>query len=235
METKKVLILAIGCSLKPWNKMFNTSLETWDSIEVDGVETIFYFGNPMQENTNKASYFPIEEHYNTMGNKMLKAFEWALKNKDFDYIARVNSSCYVDKNELIKHVQTLPEKDLFQGLIVPASENQFSWCWGGGQFIISKDVVSKIIIGQSLWDHNIMEDVALSKIVSDLYIPFTNGVACSIDANLSKDNFAYTCYGTTSFNSDKVVKAEGQFFYRVKTDRDRSVDEFLMKQLFKVL
>lgn len=209
--------------------MFNTSLETWDLIEVNGVETVFYFGNPLKQNTEKAIYFPVDESYATMGHKMLRAFEWALDNKDFDYIARVNSSCFVDKKELIKHIQGLPDKGVFQGLIVPEGERP-SWIWGGGQLILSKDVIEAVVENQVLWNHSLIEDVALSDIVSELGFNFRDGVACSIDQK--ENHYSYTCYKTESFDSDKIVKAEGQFFYRVKQDRDRNLDEKIMRELY---
>ena len=81
---KKVLILAIGCSVPPWKVMRKTSAETWDSINVTGVETVFYYGNPVMPNTSTEIYFPVTESYYTMGEKMLLAFDWALKNKEFD-------------------------------------------------------------------------------------------------------------------------------------------------------
>lgn len=232
---KKVLILAIGCDLDPWKEMFNTAQQTWDSIEVEGVETIFYFGHPVKENTDKCIYFPVEETYAKMGHKLLMALDWVLQNKEFDYIARVNSSCYVDKKELIKHVQTLPEKDLFAGLVVEASESNPLWVWGGGQFLLSKDVVQKIVDNREKWNHEVMEDIGLSFLVSDIGIPYTNGKACSIDK--SGEHWTLIGYRTASINftNFECLKDNGHFFYRCKQDHDRSQDKIIMEQLFNVL
>ena len=49
---KKVLILVLSCETPPYNKMVDTSKSTWDSIEVDGVETIYYFGNHNDKRTD---------------------------------------------------------------------------------------------------------------------------------------------------------------------------------------
>ncbi len=229
---KRVLILAIGCSLPPWNKMFETSFDTWDSVEVDGVETIFYFGNPVRENNNKTIYFSVEESYFTMGEKMLQAFQWALDNKEFDYIARVNSSCYVDKKQLIKHIQTLPKENLFSGLIV---QGENPWLWGGGQFILSKDVVEKLVENKSLYNHTVMEDVGISELATKIGIPFTQGKAASIDKTDS--GWRLMGYEGPSFeftNFADCNKSE-QFFYRCKHDPDRTVDKYIMQELFKTL
>jgi len=237
---KTCLILAIGCSLEPWGKMLDTSQKTWDSIFVEGIDTIFYFGNPVKENTDKAIYFPIEESYAKMGEKMLQAFEWVLKNKTFDYIARVNSSCYVDKKELIKHIQALPGTDVFAGLEIKATETERRWMWGGGQFLMSRDAAEKIVENKHLWYHGEMEDKALSYIADDLKIPFTQGKALSIDRDGSNiagwvaivygggESFKFTDFAD-------VKKLDNHFFYRVKQDNDRNMDAYVMQQLYNNL
>jgi hypothetical protein len=227
-----ILVLVISCQNEPYKKMMETSLSTWDSIEVDGVETVFYCGEPVKENTDKIIYFPISESLATMGTKTLMAYEWALKNKKFDYIARVNSSCYVNKKELIKYCQTLPKHKVFAGLIV---DSKPQWVWGGGNYIISKDVIEEIIDHKYLWDHSLMEDMAASMVVSKLNIPFTPGKACSIE----KKPYNWFCLSyqgeSVEFTDFSDLKKIDQFFYRVKQDDDRTRDEYIMKQLYQNL
>lgn len=232
---KKVLILAIGCQLDPWNKMIQTSLNTWDSISVEGVETIFYCGHPLKQNTDKIIYFDVKENYHTMGEKMLQAFDWALKNKDFDYIARVNGSCFVDKKQLVKFIQALPEFNCFSALEVTDKDASMNWAWGGGQFIISKDVIEKIVNNKPYWNHGVMEDVALGRFIHKMNIPYLPGKACSI--NKTGKGWILIGYGGDSieFTNFEDVKNLENHFYRVKIDNDRDVDAFLMNELFSVL
>lgn len=214
--------------------MIETSLNTWDSVEVEGVETIYYCGAPVKENTNKIIYFPIREDYANLGHKFLEALHWAKENKEFDYIARVNSSCYVDKKELIKHVQDLKE-DAY-GLIVPASEHEPKWIWGGGQFILSKKVVDLILENKDKFNHSLMDDMAISRMLDYLGINYTEGKASSIDK--LENRWRFMPYGGgapfefTDFND---LKNTTHFFYRVKMDGQRYIDKYLMEQLFKVL
>ena len=233
---KTVLILGICCQVDPWKDMMNTSMSTWDSIQIEGVDTIFYCGDPIKPNTDKVIYFPIKESYNTMGRKMLQAFEWVLKNKKFDYIARINSSCFVDKKELIKYIQNLPESNVLSGLVVPAGSYK-PWLWGGGQFILSKDIVQKIVDNQLKWNHKLMEDQAISDVADQIGIPFLPGKACSID-KISSDTWRYMPYGGNApfnFTNWDDLKNVKEHFYRVKYDPDRSVDTYIMNQLFKIL
>lgn len=232
---KKVLILVVSSQLPPYDVMIETSRNTWDSVYVQDVETVFYCGHPIKEDTEKIIYFNVPEGYFNMGYKLLMAFEWALANKTFDYIARVNSSCYVDKRKLVEYVQELPNKDVFAGGVVAASNGNPAWMWGGLQYVISKDVINKIVDNKVLFDHKSMEDVAMSHLVTKIGVTYMSGRACSIDK--AENEWRLTGYGSDSFifnNFSDVVKAR-HHFYRVKYDQDRSVDKYLMENLFKVL
>lgn len=234
-KMKKVLIMVLSSQYMPYDKMVNTSLRTWDSIEVEGVETIFYFGLPKQDNVGEFIYFPIVEHYNSIGLKTLEAFEWALKNKEFDYIARVNSSTYVDKKELIKYIQTLQDKEVFAGLKVDASEYKETWMWGPA-LTFSKDVVQKLVDNKVHLDEALMEDMGLSYLANRLKIPYTQGRLCSIDK--IDNGWRAMGYGSAGFeftDFDDLKKLDNQFYYRCKQDYDRNQDEFVMNELYKVL
>jgi hypothetical protein len=231
---KRVLILVLSCEDAPYGDMVTTSRYTWDSINVEGVQTLFYFGiSPYQRADNTCVYLPIKESLATMGEKTIQGLEYALNNYEFDYIARVNSSCYVDKKRLFDYVQTLQDNNLFEGLLVKR-EKDFDYVWGGGQFIISEDVARKVVDNRTKWNHNFMEDESLGLLVSQLGIPFTNGSACSI--NKRETDWLLLSYGngqSIEFNDFKDIKDSPHYFYRVKCDGERDVDKYVMQQLFK--
>ncbi len=230
---KKVLILVLSCETPPYNKMVDTSKQTWDAVEVDGVETVYYFGNHNDKRTDlNCVYLPVNESLHDMGEKTVQALEWALNNKDFDYIARINSSCYVDKNKLLVYAQTLQKDNLFEGLLVKRPES-YDFIWGGGQFLISKDVVQMIIDNKTEWNHSYMEDESLSLLVNKLSIPFTDGSACSI--NMHGNKWLLLSYGngeSIEFTDFKDIKDSPHYFYRVKQDGKRNFDEYIMKQMY---
>lgn len=234
---KKVLILVLSSDFEPYSKMIETSRATWDSVDVKGVKTIFYSSQSDKENTDKIIYLPVDTDLYNVGRKTLLAFEWALKNVDFDYVARVNASTYVHKKELLKYVQTLPDENVFAGIGVKMDNDLVSWLWGGTSFIISHDVVSKIDRNKQLWNHSHMEDMAMSFMVSLLKIPFTEGRACSINKK-PNNKWMCLCYGTNSYdfsNFSEIKKDDGQFFFRVKQDGRRDLDEMIMNELFRNL
>lgn len=246
---KKILILVVSSLDAPYREMINTSLKTWDSVTIDNIETFYYCGIPQVGKlptlvnsgdphwiTQKLLYFQVKETYSNMGYKMLSAFDWSLNNKDFDYIVRVNSSCYVDKKQLVKYIETLPDTNLFAGVEVDkGTDYDMNWCWGGMQFVLSKDVVQKVVDNKELFNHNHIEDVALSHVVSKLGIPYYKGTGCSINEKDGK--WLLLGYNSPSieFENFEDVKPLQNHFYRVKIDRDRQLDKYLMEKLFKTL
>lgn len=232
---KKVLILVLSSQKEPYGKMIETQKNTWDSFEVEGTETVYYVGEPVKRNADKIIYFPVKEEYAAMGRKALLAFQWCLDNKEFDYIARVHSSTYVDKKKLIKFAQTLEDTNVLAGVEIKDKQN---WLWGGGHYLISRDVIKRMLDNQEYWNHSVMEDVALSHLGTKIGVPFTEGNSCSID-NMGT-SWRAMCYGGSKecflFNDFKNLRLlENQFFYRVKQDGKRESDKYLMEQIFEAL
>lgn len=214
--------------------MINTSINTWDSVSVEGVDSLFACSISTKPDTNKIIYFKVPNGLYDMGKKNLASFEWALQNKKFDYVARVNSSCYVDKKELIKYVQELPDENVFCG--VEADSGHGKYCWGGCQFVLSKDVVKKVVYNKEKYDHSFMEDESLSFLINQLGIPVTKGIkSCSIDKTEKGWQLISYINKSKEFVGFNYIKDSGHVFFRVKFDGDRTVDKYLMNELFKVL
>lgn len=230
---KKALILVLSHHDHPYGRLMNTSRNTWDSVQVPGVETIFYLGchEGIQSHDN-ILYTNIEDSFFNMGHKTLLAFEHALEHTDFDYIARVNSSCYVHKQNLIDHCQELPDKNLFKGLVGDSGHGKYMW--GGGYYILSRDVIQKVVDNKHLWDHSKMEDFALSAVCQQLGIPLTEG---GKQATIHQDGRHYDCImyndgmGFTRQESLGILKGTKHFFFRIKQDRDRTLDWDIMMKL----
>lgn len=229
----RILILVVSADFAPYDRMIETSLNTWDSIDVHGVETVFYCGESLKADTDKIVYLPVRDSLQSMGYKDILIFKWALQNKQFDYVVRVNSSCYVDKFELVEYIKTLPTENLFACAEVVGGGRK--WAWGGYQFIMSRDVVEKIIENKDKWDHSVMEDMAMSGLVADIGIPYTPIKACSINRYgegwllISSDN------NNIAFNDFNELSLCGQAMYRVKQDGKRSEDKTIMEELFRCL
>ena len=230
---RKILILVLSSLEHPYDKMLDNSLRTWDSIEVDGVETVFYCEQSDKENTDKIIYMPVDNTLESVTMKTYLALEWALQNKEFDFIARIHSSIYCNKKELVKYIDTLPNENVFSGIVV---NSEPIFMWGGFGYVISKDVIEKLVVGKSYWEFDKMDDYALSRAATKLGVPYTNGYGCSIDKIDS--GWQCICYGTESYNIksfSEIKKDNGQYHFRVKQDYDRTVDTYIMEQLYENL
>ena len=233
----KVLISVLSVRAAPYGQMIDTSKATWDSIEVPGVETIYYVGEPDSGITDRVLGTPVKEAYKTIGFKNLAAWKWMLENRDFDFMARVNASCFVHKARLYEHCLARPTSGLLVGSIVQ-DPNRAPWMWGGHQFVMSRDVIQSLVDNPKVWNHAEIEDVALSHAAADLGIPFVQCQdACAIDRLSETDwrvistngnNFGFTDWRDAS-------KLDDQVFFRVKRDGARHEDALVMNELFKNL
>ena len=173
---KKVLIFVISVRTPPYDSLLDASLETWDAQPLEHTETIYYCGRCPQKPHQRIIYLNCNESYNGMSDKDVMAFDWALKNKQWDYMARVNSSCYVRKLKLVDAVQHLPNTGVFRGV------SAGTFMWGGAQFILSRDVVEKMIANRHKCQTVLMDDIFLSQWARDIDVQWdTKGNACSIN------------------------------------------------------
>jgi len=235
---KRVLVAVIANSGQWYPDLVKCSQETWDSLDVPGVETVFYFDRDYKGGLQRTLALQANGELFSMGIRNLLAFDWLLKNKEWDYMARVNASTYVRKEQLQKYVQDLPERSLFRGLVTDAPHGG-KYCWGGGGFIFSRDVVDRIVKCGARMNHKEMEDVSLSLLAQQIGIPLDGkGRMCSID----HQPVGYLCliyndgngggFAFTDFADMK--KADYQHFIRVKQEGRRPHgDIFVMRELRK--
>lgn len=230
---KRVLILVMSSQQPPYDALMRKSMETWDSIHVEGVRTRYYCGNPVKPHTPKVSYFPFDNELFNLGRLTLAAYSQALLENDWDYIARVNASCYVHKARLLARCAVHPAAGLLSGSIVQDTTRP-TWMWGGHQFVLSRDVVQAVVDNARLWNHTQMEDVALSYAATAIGIPFTQTLdACGID-RLGPDEWrAISTNGKNLYftNWADVAKLDSQIFFRVKRDGARHEDIEVMQNL----
>lgn len=231
---KTCLIFVLSVNAPPYAQMMRNSMDTWDSEACAGTETVYYHGNPMVQESLRVVSFPVDEDYKTISRKNLLAFEWALR-KPWDYMARVNASCYVHKQRLVEHVQTLPGTGLIRGVCTeptPFCGVSRGWMWGGAQFILSRDVVEAIVANPDKMRHDVMEDVALGEIAQDLgYKLDGDGRCCSLNRTPEGGWMIVGYGGGPSFVMKEPGDIPEHFFFRVKNDADRGVDRENMLML----
>jgi hypothetical protein len=133
----KILILVLASGKDPWKYIREEGQgKTWDSIEVPGVETIYYFSSI---HLNPTLY---NKHLTVNCSDDFYAMHWRLKlaldfvwDREWDYIFRTSASSYIHKELLLQKASTLPTEKCYCGV---------QCCHGsiasGCGFFISRDV-----------------------------------------------------------------------------------------------
>lgn len=233
---KTVLIFVMTSAGVPYPELMEVSERTWANGAMGGVETLFYSNEerPAAENLIRV---PAGGSIYDMGRKNLLAYKWALENRQWDFMARVNASCYVSRKRLVEWVQTQPTTGLFQGCQAALGGGNI-YLWGGGQYLISRDVVQAMVDNGDKWDHSLMEDMAMSKLVLELGLALNvNCRSCTV--NKRPNDWLCIDYingGQAGFEfSDFKEFAEKNscHFIRVKQDSDRTQDVRIMQELYK--
>lgn len=240
---KSVLVYVLSSAVPPYPELRATARETWARESMDLAPTMFFTSRENQADPYVVEFDVPEGLYN-MGRKDLLAYDWALQTTGWDYMARVNASCYVSKRRLIEYVQNLPHLGLFQGVGAPRSDGQGMYLWGGAQFLMSRDVVRGLVENQAKWNHAEMEDQAMSRLVEDMGVPLDmKGNACSINKQgpvNGKDacwlciSYANGLMGGFEFADFAEFAAKNtSHFIRVKQDGNRDEDMRIMRELYK--
>jgi hypothetical protein len=176
MSAKKILILVLSFNNDIYNKFYQLQKKTWDNVEHPNIKTMYYFG---KKNHFSAPYFkskivdhiikvPIIDTYMGIRKKTILAFE-AIKNNDFDYIMRTNSCSYINKINLYKFLENKPNKNFYCG--VKGVFENIDFISGAG-YILSKDMVHKILKYKNDFNDKYIDDVSLSQMLSKKKVNF---------------------------------------------------------------
>jgi len=130
----KIIILVLGCEDYPYKAIQDGQMNTWDSVQVDNVDTYFYMGNdkhegetelvvqtivsPFKEKSvtkHKKLFVPCSEDYNMMHWRYKLALDY-IWNEDWDFIFRTNTSSYVDKQKLFDFANTMMTEKCYCGV-----------------------------------------------------------------------------------------------------------------------
>lgn len=247
---KRVLIMVLSFDEGYYRSLYYASRSTWDSVEVEGVKTVYFFGHEgatqkfQYDEANRTLWTGTGEGLTAIGYKTIAAFEWALENEEFDYIIRVNASTYVNKKLIHEYVQNLPTERLYKGIGAPYEYKgetiNFAW---GPAYLLSKDLVDLICAQTWHWNHGQMDDVSMGLFMKDLNVELANtGSMASIDIRRGSEP---PVMFLTSYNNEPdaggIITDLSELnkwtlpMIRVKQDWDRSKDVELMKGIFNVI
>jgi hypothetical protein len=192
MRTKKVLILVMSSpSIDIFDAMMKKQKQTWDSVHVENINTLFFYGNETIESSHiNGKDLVVKTNDTTLNNlykiKMVYNFVY---NMEWDYIFRTNASSYIDKQRLLNKAQTLPENRCYCGVPVRLS-NGTEFSSGAGTFY-SRDCIDILrnAISDNYKMNSELDDVLEGTILSKANIRVTSGASRSDYTHNNFDNF----------------------------------------------
>jgi len=205
----KVLISVLSLNKEPYIGLEKTIRETWASESREDVEVIYYYGDSNEiKLIGDRLFLDSSEGLMGIGYKTLKMYEYVLENFTFDYIFRTNSSSYVNIEKLLDFIENKPKEKFYSGVI--GKYGGFNFASGSGYFI-SKDLVDLVVRERNKWDHNLIDDVSLGKLMSENNVKIYRGNRVNL---------------TTM---DKIIP-EG-YHYRIKHPLNRNNDIIMLKKI----
>jgi len=161
----------------------------------------------------------VPDLYSLIGMKTIEAFNASIQNIDFDYIYRTNVSSYVDLAQLNEFIRNKPRSGYYAGAI--GTHQGINFASGCGYFL-SRDVVNKVLENRDLWDHNLIDDVSLGKLLTQ-------------ELNIEVKGVERIDLDTINFNTMQIKsKSQNVFHYRCKAT-DPKVTIQIMKSVQNML
>lgn len=193
--TRKIIILLLSSHKYPSPRNEKIQQKTWinDAKKFD-IEVINFIGG-FPETAYEKPYLRLtsKDSIEDVGYKTLESFEWCLENKEFDYIFRVNSSSYVNIEELIKYINSINSDYVYSGKIIDLDMLNISFISGSG-IIFNKLTIKKIVNNKELWDHSLIDDLAIGKLMKFLQITPSEGNFFEINKNAFSYKNVITSY-----------------------------------------
>ena len=176
----KILILVANSNVYPSNLIIPFIKKTWGKDK--RVDIVYYQGGESKVSfNNNVLKLNVPSSAEKVNEKGLKAFDWIVKNKDFDIIFRCTTTTYLNIDKLIQFLDKQKTKNLYSGPIdfyppYETSENKKITFVSGAGCFYSRDVVKKLIQNKDKYDFALNDDVAISKLlVNELGVPITEG------------------------------------------------------------
>jgi hypothetical protein len=207
----KCLISILSHIEEPYISLENSIRKTWlENIKND---YFFYYGcNRDTYKKDDKLFLNIGDKKETLENigyKTIEMFKYSLENYDYDFIFRTNSSSYIRIDKLNEYLLD-KQKSNFCSAIIGTHKGDIKFLSGAGYFL-SRDVVEYVVENSHNWNHDYIDDVALSIILKNYdFIPskrydLHEGNYFLINEDLSiHNNFHFRCKCNNRENDMKI-------------------------------
>jgi hypothetical protein len=144
----KILILVQSIEVREYPELIKKQKETWDSVEVPDVKTIFYYQDPEKDALiGQDMYIKSNISMHFMFNVFIEALKRSLEF-DWDFVFRTDNSTYVNKSLLKEILSTKPTKAYYAGSSysgkVSKNITRLPFKWGEG-IVLSRDIAEFLV------------------------------------------------------------------------------------------
>ena len=167
---KKIVILVQNSNKYPSNLSVPIIRRTYGKNKK--IQLIFFQGNSDVDELIKSDTLKlnVSGDYDFLSEKLLKCFEWVDTNIEYDYILRTTTTTYIDIDNLINFLEDKNTNRYYSSTKVPyppvAEPGEARFIFGSGAgLILSRDVVRFVLSNKKYWDFEMLDDVALGKLL----------------------------------------------------------------------
>ena len=223
MQNIQSLMMVITSDTYPAKRNSNTQKKLYKKTENTNEMAVWYSGGGLDQNEkfvydslNRDLKLKCSDDSRQMGQKTILAFEWAIENVDFKYLIRPTPSSFINFSYLKGlYKEILDEKDIvYAGTVQTIEyENKPKLIFvSGSTLILNKQCVELIIKNQNKWDHSLWDDVALSKLMTELEIKPIDLKRFDIRGNIFKqevdiENYQFRCRADNHYNYPRFIEA----------------------------
>tara|TARA_B110000008_G_scaffold254461_1_gene270435 strand:+ start:6616 stop:7518 length:903 start_codon:yes stop_codon:yes gene_type:complete len=202
MTNLKILIL----SSNTYPSLRNSKVQKKVFSSNESINNVLWYkgGNPEQLINKEANLIERDLYVNAsddalgMGDKTIKSFEWMLKNTDFEYLFRTNTSSYFSYINLLSYIEKNfgNKKYVYAGKIHTTNDssgNSVNFASGSG-YILNRNTVKKIVENQKHWEHEYWDDVSLGLLLRKLNLKPIDAQRFDIEGNPYKQKIDINQY-----------------------------------------
>ena len=223
MQNIQSLMMVITSDTYPAKRNSNTQKKLYKNSENTNEMTVWYSGGGLDQDekflydsVNRDLKLKCSDDTRQMGQKTILAFEWAIENVEFKYLIRPTPSSFVNLSYLERlYKEILDQEDIvYAGTVQTIEyENKPKLIFvSGSTLIFNKKCVELIIKNQNKWDHSLWDDVALSKLMTELEIKPIDVQRFDIKGNIFRqevdtENYQFRCRADNHYNYPRFIEA----------------------------
>lgn len=216
----KLLILVLSSKTYPSTRNQKAQIKTWVKNTPPDVEIIFYTSGQKESINKNILTVNAGKKTSDIGDKTIKAFDWIIKNRDFDYIFRTNTSSYLNIENLLKYIRDLNNSREFvyggKKMSLPKNNlrDKVEFVSGAG-ILLNRKTLDLILNNAKSFELEEWDDVAIGKLLQEKNITITPGYRFDVKGNIFKqkinsDFYHYRCridnhYGYPRFLEKFVI------------------------------